>query len=547
MHPGAHWRGRERFVLFDSAYGDGSRFRATVQAWRADPQRPAHLHYIALAVGSPPGFRRVVQDEQNVTLDLLYAPLASALAQLAARIDAVCLHQLGQAGAGFVRPLARLLAQGARLTASDLTDEQAQALQAAGFAWQPALPGAAPEALYASRKPSPVVRPAPVRRAIVVGAGLAGSSACERLCARGWQVTLVERHPQAATEASGTLAGICMPLLSKDDNIPTRLSRAAFLYALAYWDKLGATGAAIEGARCGVLQLARDAAHERVQRAVAATWNYPNEYAEWLDRAAAGALLGSPVAHGGWLFPQGGWIRPASACEAMLAACGARLERRFGVGSVSIERAGAEWRAVDAGGATLAQAPTVILANGAGARELAQASGLPLASVRGQVTHLDAGQLRSPKLVLCREAYVTPAANGVTCVGATYDSDAEPELRESSQRENLEKAAALLGDPGLGRDAPLRGRVGFRCVAPDRLPLVGALPEPSARIERLRDMPRQSGLYALLGYASRGLTWAPLAAELLAAQLEGEPLPLEAGLAAALDPARFLLRAPQRR
>jgi tRNA 5-methylaminomethyl-2-thiouridine biosynthesis bifunctional protein len=81
-------------------------------------------------------------------------------------------------------------------------------------------------------------------------------------------------------------------------------------------------------------------------------------------------------------------------------------------------------------------------------------------------------------------------------------------------------------------------------VAPDRLPLVGALPEPLFAVgaERLRELPRQPGLYGLLGYASRGLTWAPLAAELLAASLDGEPLPLEAQLAAALDPGRFLLR-----
>jgi tRNA 5-methylaminomethyl-2-thiouridine biosynthesis bifunctional protein len=58
----------------------------------------------------------------------------------------------------------------------------------------------------------------------------------------------------------------------------------------------------------------------------------------------------------------------------------------------------------------------------------------------------------------------------------------------------------------------------------------------------LRDVPRWPGLYGLLGYASHGMTWAPLAAELLAAQLDGEPLPVEASLATALDPARFLLK-----
>jgi tRNA 5-methylaminomethyl-2-thiouridine biosynthesis bifunctional protein len=82
-------------------------------------------------------------------------------------------------------------------------------------------------------------------------------------------------------------------------------------------------------------------------------------------------------------------------------------------------------------------------------------------------------------------------------------------------------------------------------MAPDRLPLVGALPDYSAaagKIERLRDVPRHAGLYGLLAYASRGLIWAPLAAEMLAAQLENEPLPLESTLAAALDPGRFMLK-----
>jgi len=197
-------------------------------------------------------------------------------------------------------------------------------------------------------------------------------------------------------------------------------------------------------------------------------------------------------------------------------------------------------------GAVIAQAPTVILANGTGATALAQAAGLPLSSVRGQVTHLAPGSLPELPLVVCREAYMTPSSNGIVCVGATYDADGECALRASSQQENLEKIASILGL--RAPQAPLAGRTGFRCVAPDRLPLVGALPNPGLahRVERLRDVPRWPGLYGLLGYASRGLIWAPLAAELLASQLDGEPLPIESSLAAALDPARFLLKERRR-
>jgi tRNA 5-methylaminomethyl-2-thiouridine biosynthesis bifunctional protein len=545
----AHWRGRERYTVFDAAYGDGSAVRALVDAWRADPARPAHLHVVALAEGLLPGFHRIAQQDAHITLDLLNAPIDSALAQLAARLDFIRLHGVAGAGTGFARPLARLAAADAILEAGGLAAGQAQALAAHGFAFdsgqQGGQRGGLQLARFASRKPRPPLPPAPARRAIVIGAGIAGSAAAERLCARGWQVTLVERHERAAMEASGNLAGIFMPLLSRDDNIPTRLTRAAYLYALRYWERLGGIGKAIEGAACGVLQLARDAGHAEVSRAIAAEGRYPREFAEWLDSEAAQALLGLPAPDGAWLFRQGGWARPGSVCEAMLAACGGRLEQRFGAGSVSLERTQHGWLARGADGAALAEAEVAVLAGGAGATAIAQAARLPLTPIRGQVTHLAAAMLPQLPFVLCREAYLTPASHGLCSAGATYDLDPDRALRASSQLENIERLRALVSDPLAAEGAPLQGRVGFRCVAPDRLPLVGRLPDFDAAgaTERLREVPRHPGLHGLLGYASRGLIWAPLAAELLAAQLEGEPLPLEAGLVDALDPARFVLRA----
>ena len=543
-----NWQGRAHFTVFDSAYGDGERFRALLQRWRDDAQRPARLHYIALHESDLPGFCRVPQCDAGVTLDLLGASLDEALMQLDARLDAITLHDLATTSGSFARALARLASPGAELTAHGLTPAQAHTLGGAGFACTVAADGEI-RAVFTTRKPpSPWARTRePVRRAIVLGAGLAGAAACERLCARGWQVTLVERHAQAASEASGNQAGIFMPLLSKDDNIMTRLSRAAFLFALAYWGKLGGVGpgARIHGAACGVLQLARSADHASVQRAIAQRHPYPADYAQWLEAADAGALMGRSAPDGAWLFRRAGWVQPASACAAMLDACGSNLTRRFDVGDVRLERSDGQWSVIDDTAQVVARAPVVIVAAGAGAQQLMQTAALPLASVRGQVTHVAEGALPQLPFVLCREAYLTPAINGWHSLGASYDDNADTSLRQDSQEENLVKIRSVLGEPGIALDAPLAGRVGFRSVAPDRLPLVGALPESEAgvRIERLRDVARQPGLYGLLGYASRGLIWAPLAAELLASQLDGEPLPLEAELAAALDPARFLVRA----
>jgi tRNA 5-methylaminomethyl-2-thiouridine biosynthesis bifunctional protein len=51
------------------------------------------------------------------------------------------------------------------------------------------------------------------------------------------------------------------------------------------------------------------------------------------------------------------------------------------------------------------------------------------------------------------------------------------------------------------------------------------------------------GVYGAFAFGSRGLIWAALAAELIACELEGEPLPVEGKLADALAPGRFAKRA----
>jgi tRNA 5-methylaminomethyl-2-thiouridine biosynthesis bifunctional protein len=130
-------------------------------------------------------------------------------------------------------------------------------------------------------------------------------------------------------------------------------------------------------------------------------------------------------------------------------------------------------------------------------------------------------------------------------LGATYDYDDEDaEPRAEGHAGNLERLERLI--PGAGaRDASgIEGAVGFRCVAADRLPLIGELP---AAVDAIAgSVLRLPGLYGAYAYGSRGLTWAALGGELIASRVEGEPLPLESDLADAVDPGRFLLRRARR-
>jgi tRNA 5-methylaminomethyl-2-thiouridine biosynthesis bifunctional protein len=580
------WRDRRSFTILETGFGLGLNFLATWMAWRDDPARSQQLHYVALekhplsaadlaqvhglwpelaalsqelrAAWPPlmPGFHRLLLDHGRVVLTLIFGDIADALPQIDAAADAFYLDGFAPRknpdmwAPDLLARLNRLAAPDATLATYTISSAVRKALTQAGFSLErQAGFGRKPEMLagrFAPRREARPPRAAAVEReAIVVGAGLAGSAACERLAARGWKLTLVERHAQPAQEASGNLAGIVMPLMSKDDNLSSRLARAAYLFTLRMWEQLGGIGKAFSGEACGVLQLATELPSEAAEAQI-----YPGEFAQWIDAAAATELTGGPST-GGWLFPQGGWVHPESLCRALLAACGSRVERRFMQNAATLDRIDDRWRVSDANGVLIAEAPVVILANGTNATFFPQTQCLPLTAMRGQVTHIPTELLPALPVVLCGEGYMTRPSQGICSVGASYDEDTDPSLRIDSHAENLQRLAQILPHAAAGLDAvPPAGRVGFRCMTPDRLPLAGALPDYD-RAEgisgtRLRDVPRLPGAYGLLGYGSRGLIWAPFAAELLAAQLNGEPLPVERDLAAALDPARFLLKAHRR-
>lgn len=569
----ARWRNRPRFVILESGFTDGRNFLASWQAWRDDPAGSRQLHYLALqrapcssavlagAIGMEsrlldelraawplplPGFHRLILDQGRVVLTLIIGAIKQTAPQVGATVDAFFLHGPGDdLSARIFGRFARIAAPDALLAGGNASGELRRALDQVGFVEDECSVHRMVDARFIPKWPQAARDPVPIaQHAIVIGAGLAGAAACERLAARGWRVTLLERHQQAAQQASGNLAGIFMPQMSKDDNPSSRLARAAYLFALRHWQQIGGIGVAFSGEACGVLQLARDASHARVQREIAERWNPPTEFALWLEAEAAGSRSGGAGAHGAWLFPQGGWASPAGVCRAMLAACGDKLQTRFQHAANRLQRCADLWQVLDAEGALIAEAPVVILANGVEAGHFMQAGDLPMLAVRGQVTHLAADCVPDLPHVLCGDGYLTRPSQGICCLGASYDTDGDTQLRRSSQDANLARLAALL--PGAtfgGAQLPLTGRVGFRCVTSDRLPLAGALPDIAAaagmRCERLKDVPRWPGLFGLLAYASRGLIWAPLMAELVAAQIAGEPLPLESDLAAALDPARF--------
>lgn len=588
----ARWRGKPRFTILETGFGLGLNFLATWAAWQEDPQRPERLDYFsvekhpfgaddlaklharwpelapfasALRACWPvptPGFHRLYLDGGRVCLTLLFGDAREILPKLRARVDAIYLDGFAPAKnpelwhESIFRALARLCHADTTLATYTVAGAVRDGLNAAGFATEKRQGfGRKREMLsarFAARKPQPHADAAPARdrHAIVIGAGVAGCAISERLAARGWQVSLIERHAAPAQEASGNLAGIVRPMLSLDDNIASRLSRACFLFACRHWRSLIAEGMPVRWFPNGVLHLARDGAHEDLQRRIVDGLGFPAGYVRYLDAGEASELLHWPAMRGGWLFPGGGHANPASLCQAYLQRFPDRIERLFMREAISLEPTGNGWQVCDVHGRAFVRAATLILASGAEAKRFEQTRDLPIRRVRGQVTHIPEGGMPALNLALTREGYATPALDGWHCVGASYELEENPNLSADSTKGNLVRLEQMLPGSSHNLEAShLGGRVATRAAATDRLPLVGALPDLETAMtphaSRLSEMPRLPGLYGLLGLGSRGLVWHALAAELLAAQLEGEALPLETDLVAAIDPARFLVRKPR--
>jgi tRNA 5-methylaminomethyl-2-thiouridine biosynthesis bifunctional protein len=601
------WRARRLWTIVETGFGIGGNFLATWAAWRADPERCERLAFVSiekhpfraedlralharmvadttiaplaeqLADAWPmltPGLHRLEFEDGRVTLTIAFGDALALLPKLALRADAFYLDGFSPAknpdlwSPAVFKSLARLAGEGATLATYTCAGDVRRGLEAAGFDCSKAAGFAGKRAMLIGRfAPRWRVRrhepPLPFataeRHAIVVGAGLAGSAVANRLAVRGWRVTLVERHARAGCEASGNPAGVFHPLLSRDESVASRITRSGFLYALARWQGLERAGHDFSRSTDGLLQIADDPAHADALDEAIASLGYPPELVRSLSNDEAGAVAGTRVARGGWLYPLGGSLDPAALCAALCANAGSNgaIAWRAGVTAQRIARDGDVWHLFDTQDERIASASVVIFANARDAARLAGLEHAPTRIVRGQLTRLPPEVSPALRLPLIGEGYAIPLASGLV-TGATYDiDDAGDDLRPASHAENLARLAELLpgfapaGGAAALDPAGLAGRVAFRCVTSDRLPMIGALADEAAsrrdaatlRGAQLLDLPRAPGLYGAFAYGSRGLVWALLGAELIASELEGEPCPLERDLAEALDPARYLLRA----
>lgn len=592
----------QRLVIGETGFGTGLNFLCAWHLFERVAHPQARLHFIsvekhpltredlqrALAlwpelqaqsgqllqqyVALNPGYQRFVFAGGRVVLTLLIGDVLECLSSLDAQVDAWFLDGFAPAkNPQMWQPM--LFAELARLSAPDATlgtftsagfvrrgliEASFDMQRVPGYGHKREILRGRLRAANVSISDKPwFARPGYTtaeRHAVIVGAGLAGCATAASLAARGWKVTVLERHAAAAQEGSGNPQGVLYLKLSAHGTALSRLVVSGFSYTRRLLSNLQAGQ---DWQACGVLQLIYDEKERERQAELAAA--FPASLVHPLSREAAEALAGVALPEGGLFYPEAGWANPPALCQWLLQRPGIELHRHHE--ALELRRNGRSWQVLG-GQALLAEAPVVILTGAADAARFSQSAWLPLKRIRGQISCLPAntqsGQLRT---VLCAKGYVAPPRDGTHTLGASFNfqqTDDTPSVAEhQANLEMLEQISAdlyqrLQADPQCTEE--LDGRVAFRCTSPDYLPLIGPLAEPEAFAETyaaLGKNARQSlhapcpwldGLYVNTAHGSRGMISAPLSGELLAAWLDDEPLPLPRDVAEACHPNRFLLR-----
>ena len=588
----AAWRAdeqRPRLLHFVSTEGWPVSPADLLRATTAHPElAPLAEQLHAQWWGLLPGVHRLAFEGGRVLLTLYIGDAQEMLRQQAPTADSVYLDGFSPSvnpeiwSAHTLKAVARCCRRGTQLATWTIARAVRDALAECGFEVQ-RVPGVPPKRdnLHATYNPAWEPRPrmaalpetipsasAQARHCLVIGGGLAGAATAASLARRGWQVQVLDEADAPAAGASGLPAGVFAPHVSPDDAVLSRLSRSGVRFTLQQARQRLQAGQ--DWGPTGVLEHRTDGS--------------PGLPTDWRDGPGTQWTIPAPIAarEQAGLAPeavacwhiQAGWIRPAQMVRALLRERGVVWRGRRRVASLrtvpaagpgaATPSAATEWQALDAQGQVLAQASLVVIAAGAGSPTLL-ADRWPLQPVRGQVSWGRYAAHLPPPAPFPANGHgnIVPSfgmgdpngpANAVTecgwIMGSTFErnvttlpaSAADQLAAHHSHWDKLQtllpaaarqlspcfEARLAAGESGGPAPATIEHWAAVRCTAPDRLPIVGPV-----------DAQALPGLWVCTAMGARGLTLALLCGELLAARINGEPLPLDAKLARALASERM--------
>ncbi len=337
----------------------------------------------------------------------------------------------------------------------------------------------------------------------IIGGGLAGCALAYVFKNAGHEPVIYEASAHLASGASGNDVGLYNPRFAAQMDAPSRYYSDAYFMALKVFEQFGDS---IDWRPCGILSLMNTQKKEVRFRKTAASWGWSQDDMRVLDATESSLVSGVDIPFNSLYLEKSGIISPKKLCHEYAKDVEVHLDHP--VEDLSVLENGVN-----------------ILACGIAALRFDVASGLPLKSVRGQVSYVKKSDLtKGLKTVVSYSGYIAPEKDGVHCVGATFQPWLNnTDVDNDDDRLNLENLFDTL--PALKGEYHVVGhRAGVRTASRDHFPVVGQV---------------APNVYVSTAHGSHGILSTLVSANILLNIVEGASPKRFEGVANALSPHRF--------
>jgi len=403
----------------------------------------------------------------------------------------------------------------------------------------------------------------------IIGGGIASACAALALTQQGIKVTLYCKDNSLAQGASSNAVGALYPLLhQKADDISLFYQRA-FWRAKRFYNQVIEQGYTFPHQWCGLLDIAYKESLVKRQQKFTDLVTWPTDLIHGVDANQASHLANINLTYGGLFMPHAGWLSPQEAVKQIINAAKStgrlRIENNVVVNNIKAINTEKpknshqkNWRLSTNKGNL--DACVVVFCGGAEMIDSDWVNQLPFSAVQGQVTSMKSNKnIHSLSTVICHKGYLTPKHNDVHCIGATFNKDCTRTTTTSEEDQfNLNMLSACLPELtdkiAWTTNDITQSKSRLRCMTPDHMPMVGPMPDIQKHIETYPHLAKDKNwkyneiapvidhLYVMMGFGSRGLCSAPLAADILTADLCGTPYPIDNDMLFNLSPNRFIIR-----
>ncbi|MCW8863764.1 MAG: bifunctional tRNA (5-methylaminomethyl-2-thiouridine)(34)-methyltransferase MnmD/FAD-dependent 5-carboxymethylaminomethyl-2-thiouridine(34) oxidoreductase MnmC [Colwellia sp.] len=403
----------------------------------------------------------------------------------------------------------------------------------------------------------------------IIGGGIASACAALALTTQGIKVTLYCKDNALAQGGSSNAIGALYPLLHQQADDISLFYQQAFWRAREVYNQVIDEGFTFPHQWCGLLEVSYKESLVKRQQKFAELNTWPTELIHSIDSQQASAHANVTLKQGGLFMPKAGWLAPQLAVQQVINAAKAtnrlRIETNVQVKEIrrSTEDTQASWSLTTNKGEI--NADVLVVCGGAEIINLEWINQLPFSSVQGQVSSMKTNeQIKDLSTVICHKGYLTPRTNAsqngnIHCIGATFNKHSKSTQATSEDDDfNLHMLEKCLPDlakkVNWKKEDVTRSKARLRCMTPDHMPMVGAMPNIQKHIDAYPHLakdknwkynqaaPTIKNLYVMMGFGARGLCSAPLSADILAADLCGTPYPVENDMLFNLSPNRFVIR-----